>query len=399
MQNLNPQETEQFVMNLMFGENGPVSKFLEPFISEPLGFDRFIDVTTRNGKKDGGGSVYTQSDDLGDKFIKSLIHVLDGVKPGFVSSGQKIGDALSLDLTKGGKPVNLSDELLALFTGTRIIRIDVKKDLRYFTSTMNRLLRAVDETEKFYSVQNFAQKTPTDMVNTFNQMQQEAFRIQKDMYIRMEDLKLLDLSDRQIYDIMKKSGASKKIINNLLRGTFTPVNYSKPRFETKVKTVEDQMDRLSAEESGKFIYTINKDFLFPQRELDQVIRNYSRIKFFPEIFNEETNEVEGGYYPDKENYQTDKEGRLIYDENGKPVKEEGFIQRNIKKIIPAVKDLLIPGSPKTGLQSKVQTPPLGNTPMPIKMASNTQQKNPQTNLTRNEEALLSPTEKVIASRT
>ena len=136
-QNLNPQETEQFVMNLMFAEDGPVLKFLEPFISEPIGFDRFIDVSVRNGKKDGGGSVYTQSDDLGDKFIKTLIHVLDGVKPGFVSSGQKIGDALSLDLTKGGKPVNLFDELLALFTGTRIIRIDVKKDLRYFTSTMN----------------------------------------------------------------------------------------------------------------------------------------------------------------------------------------------------------------------------------------------------------------------
>ena len=37
--------------------------------------------------------------------------------------------------------------------------------------------------------------------------------------------------------------------------------------------------------------------------------------------------------------------------------------------------------------------------MPMKMASNVQQKNPITNLTRNEEALLSPEEKVIASRT
>ena len=88
-QNLNPQETEQYVLNLMFAENGPVLSFLEPFISEPLGFDRFIDVTTRNGKKDGGGSVYTQTDDLGDKFIKSLTHVLDGVKPGVLSSSQK----------------------------------------------------------------------------------------------------------------------------------------------------------------------------------------------------------------------------------------------------------------------------------------------------------------------
>ena len=70
---------------------------------------------------------------------------------------KKIGDALSKDLTKGGKPVNLMDELIALFTGTRIIRIDVKKDLKYFSSTMNKNRRATDETEKFYSVQNFAQ--------------------------------------------------------------------------------------------------------------------------------------------------------------------------------------------------------------------------------------------------
>ena len=64
-------------------------------------------------------------------------------------------------------------------------------------------------------------------------------------------------------------------------------------------------------------------------------------------------------------------------------------------------NLIVPGSPEaipTGLKSKIQTPPLGNTPMPIKMASNTTQKNPVTNLTRNEEALLSPTEKVIASK-
>ena len=197
---------------------------------------------------------------------------------------------------------------------------------------------------------------------------------------------------------MKKTGTPKKIINNLLDGIFTPVPYSKPRFETKVSLVKDQMNRLSEDENSKYIYTENRDFLYPQSKLDAVIDAYSNVKFFPETYNEETNELEGGYYPDKENYQTDKEGRLIYDENGRPVKEEGFIQKNIKKIIPAVKDLLIPGSPKTGLQSNVQTPPLGSTPMP-KLVANVSRKDPQTNLTRNEEALLSPTEKVIASRT
>ena len=395
-QNLNPQETEQFVMNLMFAEDGPVLKFLEPFISEPIGFDRFIDVSVRNGKKDGGGSVYTQSDDLGDKFIKSLGYVLDGVKPGIVSSGQKIGDALSNDLTKGGKPMNLFDELLALFTGTRIIRIDVKKDLRYFTSTMNRLLRAVDETEGFYDVKNFASKTPNDMAKTFNEMQKEAFRIQKDMYIRIKDLQLLDLDEDRIYEIMKKSGTSKKTIRNLLNGVFTPVNYSKPRFKSKVQAVDDQMERLN-KDNKQFLYSTNEDFVFPREQLDEIKSAYTGMEFFPETFNMESKKYEGGYYPDEEKYKTNKQGRLIYDDKGKPVREDGFLKRNIKKLPSQIKDLVLPGSP--GFTSKPQTPPLPNTPMPVQMASNTQQINPQTNLTRNQEALLSPTEKVIASRT
>ena len=393
-QKLNPQETDQYVMNLMFGENGPVRTFLEPYFSEPIGFDRFIDVTIRNGKKDQGGSVYTLSDDLGDKFTKSLAYVIEGIQPGATKSLEKIGSALSKDLTKGGKPVNLMDELIALFAGTRIIRIDVKKDLRYFTSTMNTLLRAVDETEGFYSVENFADKPPSDMVKTFEQMQDEAFRIQKDMYIRIKDLKLLDLSNSQISDILRKQGTPNKLINNLLSGRFTPINYSKARLNNKVELVKDQMKKLS-EDSDRFLYRANRNFLFPQRQLDRVISNYSGKKFFPETFNEETKEFEGGYYPDKETYQTDGEGRLIYDSEGNPVKEPGFIERQFKKIPKLLENITLPGSP---FASKPQTPPLNDTPMPIKIASNTQQKDPNTNLTRTETALLSPTEQVIASR-
>jgi len=48
----------------------------------------------------------------------------------------------------------------------------------------------------------------------------------------------------------------------------------------------------------------------------------------------------------------------------------------------------------------IQTPPLGKTPMPVvNNARLTQQKDPITNLTRTEQALLSPAEKIIAGRT
>ena len=183
-----------------------------------------------------------------------------------------------------------------------------------------------------------------------------------------------------------------------MSGRFTPVNYSKPRFESKVQLVREQMKRLN-KDNDEFRYKANRSFLFPQVELDKVIGKYNGLKFFPTILNEETGQLEGGYNPDEENYQLDKEGRILLDENRNPIKEEGFIQRNIKKIPGAIKNLILPGSPKSLLQSKVQTPPLPNTSMPKKMASNTQQKNPITNLTRNQEALLSPSEKIIASRT
>ena len=91
----------------------------------------------------------------------------------------------------------------------------------------------------------------------------------------------------------------------------------------------------------------------------------------------------------------DDEGRLIYDSEGNPVKEPGFIERQFKKIPKLLENITLPGSP---FASKPQTPPLNDTPMPIKIASNTQQKDPNTNLTRTETALLSPTEQVIASR-
>ena len=32
---------------MMFGENGPVRTLLDPFISQPIGYDRFLDVTLK----------------------------------------------------------------------------------------------------------------------------------------------------------------------------------------------------------------------------------------------------------------------------------------------------------------------------------------------------------------
>ena len=101
------------------------------------------------------------------------------------------------------------------------------------------------KTKIFYNVNNYQENTPSDMVRTFIKMQDEAFRIQKDMFIRIQNLKLLDVDEDTIEEIMIKSGTSKKIVKNLIDGEFTPVNYSKKRFETKINTLETEIEEFT----------------------------------------------------------------------------------------------------------------------------------------------------------
>ena len=62
-------------------------------------------------------------------------------------------------------------------------------------------------------------------------------------------------------------------------------------------------------------------------------------------------------------------------------------------------EMFIKESKESGNQSSIQTPPLGDTPQPVVNTMQMAQKDPITNLTGTEEALLSPTDKVIAGRT
>ena len=72
---------------------------------------------------------------------------------------------------------------------------------------------------------------------------------------------------------------------------------------------------------------------------------------------------------------------------------------NIEEEKYLIADLPMMNAPQImGAQNKGQ--PLAKTPMPVvNNAAMTMAKNPQTNLTRTEEALLSPSEKIIAGRT
>jgi len=360
-------------------------ELLSPFISPAIGFERIQDVLHgdflmggRDGETAEGFKIYSPTDSLEDKFNKSFAHIVKGASPGLITSGMKLKSAIEGYVSGAGQPMRIEDELMALFTGTRIIRIDVKKDLKWRTSSTNRLLRAVDETEKFYKAKQFIDRPPSVMVAEYDNMQDEAFKIQRDMYMVIKDIRMLDLSKDKIEDIMIEAGMNKKMASSLIDGEFTPIPYSVPRFETKVDTLKG-LAKHKTKKSDNFIYNIKESYVFPEDKLDNIYDKWEDRKFFPE-----------GYKPELEGAVTNDKGNVVYDERGKIKKEPTLLQ----KVIPKIRNMVFPGSPQT------KAPPLPQTPMPDKkLVASAPQINQQTGLTRTQSALLSPSEQVIARKT
>jgi hypothetical protein len=339
----------------LFGQDGPIRTILSPFISQPIALERFTDVLpaeiglgNRGGITKTGSKVYVDTDSDGDKVAKSFVHVLKGIEPGAVTTGRKIVQGLQQDIAKGGRPVNLQDEVLALLSGIRIINVDVPRTMEYKITDYNKKARSVTATEKFFSLQDFRQRGPNVLAEEFRKIQEEKLRVNKDFHQILKDAQIMGVDARTLKKIMRKRNISARDANFLLKGKNIPYTGYETRMKKRVKEAEEVAKDRGVE--------INKEYFYPKRLFKDIIRQYKKIPLMRETKTEE--------------------------ETTQP----NIIERGLD----TVKDLFS--------EAPIQTPPLPNTPQPIvrPVQANV---DPNTNLTRTETALLSPEEQVIASRT
>ena len=183
-----------------------------------------------------------------------------------------------------------------------------------------------------------------------------------------------------------------KLVNNLMMGKFTPITYSKPRFKSKIEDAKGVAEHLT-EKSDNYIYNVNRNFLFPKFDLDRVKMNWNFKKFFPETYNEETKQWEGGYNPELEGAVTNDKGNVVYDENGKIKREPTILQKGWEKIKPFISPLSGGGG---GQRSQTPLPPTPG--VDAKQFAQATPDISQTGLTHTENALLSNEEKAMRLR-
>jgi hypothetical protein len=357
----NQKRSEILLQQLSPFSDGFIGKLIEPFISEAIALERITDVLPagslvggRSGRTKTGSMVYSPTDLAGEKVQKSFIHFLKGVEPGAVSTGRKITEAITGDVSRGGVPRDLRDEMLALFSGIRIINVDVPRTMQYKITEYNKNKRLVTSTEKLFSLQDYKTRGPEVLAREFRDIQEENLRINKQFHQVVKDALEVGMPKRQLFLQLRKRGLSIKNAMAMLKGRNVPYSGYKERMMKRVKDAQK-----IGKEQGEG--DVNGSYFFPRKEFLKIEREYRQKSLNPEA----------------------------------PVK---------RSIIDNVMDLFSERvtpqgeTVQTAQVQEIKTPPLPGTPMPNvrKTAANV---NPITNLTRTQEALLSPEEKIIAART
>ena len=355
---LKQRDVGDTMFKLFFGEDGPIRKLIDPFVSQSIALEKMSDVMPSNlllGGRGGvtktGAAVYSDTDSDQDKFMKSLGHIFRGVRPTFIDTGDKLIKGFTGDIKKGGQPVNLQDELLAMLSGIRIINVDVPRTMNYKITEYNRNIRSVTTAEKFFSLQNFESRGPETMAEEFKKIQDETYKVNQDFYFILKDAETVGVSERDLRKLLRDRNISSSKARKILKGENIPYTAYDSRMKKRVK----EADKIAKERGEK----IEKDYFYPKRMFRNIVREYGKKKLDQSEGKTELQKIEELMNLDQSS---------------------------------------IPQQDTTVQQANIQTPPLGNTPMP-KVQNVAQNVNPQTGLTRTQSALLSPTEQIIARRT
>ena len=353
---LTNQNSTNFIIGLAFDEAGPVREFFDPFISTPIGLEAFIDIKrgyTKNGKK-----IWGELDSDEEKWSKSWEYFYNQLEPGAVTTLRQLYSSYT-GVPYKGRVYDEQDVLMGLATGIKPYDVDVNKTVDFLINDYSKIRSKAFQASDMYDTNTNNENG--EIEEEFIDIQRNIWREQRRIYEAFKTAQKFGVDYYSIKKEMKERNISRGDIRRILNGDFDPLNFSEPRFKGKIEDLE------KSEKEGGFNKKrrLNRDSFYPKYELKDILRN---LKF----------------------QRLDKE--FFYDKIKAPT-------------IPVEKfPLMMPnqgaGGGGGGVGANIQTPPLPQTPQPtVQMANNMQQKDPITNLTRTETALLSPTEKVIAGRT
>ncbi len=231
-----------------------VGEILSPFFGESIVTEKLLDTTIREGVTQTGAKVYRPEDTIGDKAVKSFVHILDSIVPGgapfqlkgMVKEDQRPGiepgrfaRSLFMDDTvdPSGNERRAAQELLRAFTG--VTEIEVKPDniLMYKGYEYSRGIRSASQIFNSAVSTRGALKSE-NALTTFREANETRFRVMREMYRNVQNMRQLGMSDSEIRRAMRKNKVGN--IPQLMRGVFEPMKVS-PEIRRRVRENDNRL--------------------------------------------------------------------------------------------------------------------------------------------------------------
>ena len=233
---------------------GAVVEVLEPFAGESIITEKMLDTTIRKGVTQTGAKVYRPEDTIGDKAFKSFVHIADSIVPGgapFELKGMRKEDqrpgfepgrftrSLFMEDTvdPSGNERKAASELLRAFTGVTEIEVKPENILMYKGYEYSKGIRSASQIFNS-AVSTRSRLDPENAKSTFREANEARFRVMREMYRNVQNMRQLGMSDSEIRRAMRKNKVGN--IPQLMRGVFEPMKVS-PEIRRRVRENDNRL--------------------------------------------------------------------------------------------------------------------------------------------------------------
>ena len=377
---------------------------IQPFVSPSIAYKTIWDITPRlNGSQVSNNGQIDYKNGI-NPWLEAMKYVYDKALPTTLQNVEKIVDSLQGQVTKHGVELDPILEVSKTLTGVSVFKVDPLKNFQYLISKSTSGMSAADKEFRTNAINNInLQKDKNLMLQgykaevvpeLFDKLQSNNYREWSQAYEDIKLMRRMTFTETEIEDTLKNKGNfSEDDVDYLMKGMFVPNKV--PNFDMgSFKVIVERFNRenrtgFSVED---FLNTNQLDFIV--NEWDQLplgLREEDRIEGF-----KMPRELRILFYQKKlEELQKKQELEIEEDQLRQEEKlklEDEFLEKRLERGDGSFEDpynnssLIKPNVPSDTAPVSAET---------VKMASVNKNVNPQTNLTRIEDALLSPVYKAI----
>ena len=206
------------------GINSMVTEMLEPFIGEELLASKILDVQ-RNSKKETGTQIYNPTDTWGGQAAEKLLYMWDGVKPGIISSADRIAKGAKKKV-EGSREYDLAEEVVAVGLGQRVAKINVGESFMFKTKGY---ASDISDAKFLYNKVRYSKSPDINEKQLGKAYDNANASLEKIIMEAHEDYKAalrLGVSKRELktHIINNMGGSGKMAQGMIVKGRFVPIN-------------------------------------------------------------------------------------------------------------------------------------------------------------------------------